>query len=293
MGTALSPPRATGLADLVVERRDIRFFNLTYSTVRIDVTVHNRGDAPSRPMPMRIECAPFGAFVQWSPLTTLTVPPIAPGTSTVVATEVEREPAGSYFDPPAAPLVATSAGDADRRRDAVPPRRSRLASQAMGQVLLQRLSPPGVIGKLPPDLHELLGRRSVHWMGNLNVHVDGKAVERHVARNLRVHAGLLNFAMFVVGNGRDSYSFEVRGDADWDVWLLKLPHAEPVADSGVGARRWIDIESPIAVHAYMHPGEAARVTSLDIAVLQRSSGREALVEFTLDPSAAGPGCYTL
>lgn len=78
-----------GGADLLVEREDIRFYNIAPDRLRIEVTVHNRGSAASRSEPMLLEAAPLGAFVPWRPLQRLQVPAIAAGESRVVSTEVE------------------------------------------------------------------------------------------------------------------------------------------------------------------------------------------------------------
>jgi hypothetical protein len=65
---------------------------------------------------------------------------------------------------------------------------------------------------------DMVGQEQPHWAGNINVFVGGKAVERHVAKALRVYPGRMNMAMFIVGSfGKaDAYSFELVGLApDW------------------------------------------------------------------------------
>src|SRR6266851_6519720 len=77
-------------AELLVERTDISFHDLAGDKVRIQVTVHNAGAHRSPPTPMRLESAPLGAFVPWQPLTRLLVPPLEPGESRELTTEVRR-----------------------------------------------------------------------------------------------------------------------------------------------------------------------------------------------------------
>ena len=51
----------------------------------------------------------------------------------------------------------------------------------------------------------------------------GKAVERHMARALRVYPGKTNAAMFFVGDRKDGYKFELSGDVeDWQAELVDM-----------------------------------------------------------------------
>lgn len=84
-----------GGADLRVEREDIEFYNVAPDRLRIEVTVHNRRDVPSRPETMRLQFAAFGAFVPWTPLQELRVPRIRAGGSRLVSTEVMIREDGS------------------------------------------------------------------------------------------------------------------------------------------------------------------------------------------------------
>jgi hypothetical protein len=77
-------------AELRVERTDVAFCDSDGDQVRIQITVHNAGDLYSRPTIMKVESAPFGAFVSWRPLTQLTVPALGPGESLELSTEVPR-----------------------------------------------------------------------------------------------------------------------------------------------------------------------------------------------------------
>jgi hypothetical protein len=43
----------------------------------------------------------------------------------------------------------------------------------------------------------------------------------------------------------------------------------------------------------LRPPKDAGAGAFAVHVTQRSTGQEAVVEFSLDPAAAGPGCYTV
>ena len=64
---------------LRVAREDITFFNRSRDLVQLEVTVHNRGEAVSRPAWMRVNAAPLGAFVDSKPVARLRVPGIPTG----------------------------------------------------------------------------------------------------------------------------------------------------------------------------------------------------------------------
>ena len=71
---------------LRIAREDIIFFNRSRDLVQLEVTVHNRGEAVSRPAWMRVNAAPLGAFVDSKPVARLRVPGIPPGGSALVST---------------------------------------------------------------------------------------------------------------------------------------------------------------------------------------------------------------
>jgi hypothetical protein len=43
----------------------------------------------------------------------------------------------------------------------------------------------------------------------------------------------------------------------------------------------------------VHPPKECSEDEAEVHVTQRSTGEVAIVEFSLDPNAAGPGCYTV
>jgi len=292
-GTDLSAP--TGLH---VERTGIDFWNVAPDRLRIEIEVANRGPIPSSPTSLRLESAPFGAFVPWRPLTTVRVPALAPGAVTRVGTTVRREP-----DP--APLLSRAAfagllqrglstaigGARERPRGPTGGAGASLGLLALLVAGRDRAIRP--ISGLAPDLLALVGSEGVHWAGNLNVHLGNRPVERHMARALRIEAGRLNLAMFMLGGGA-SYSLSFRGGhAEWALGLIDLPRSrwipyedEPLAlTAGAGA-------SAHSVLVAFRPPELATTGSLEVHVQRRPGGETAVVEFALDVNAQGPGCYT-
>jgi hypothetical protein len=57
--------------------------------------------------------------------------------------------------------------------------------------------------------------------------------------------------------------------------------------------RWIRSSEVRVVVLQLYPPQNARRGKIDIEVSQRSSGRKAVVEFSLDAAATGPGCFTI
>jgi hypothetical protein len=290
-------------ADLRVERTDIVFHDLTGDRLRIEVTVHNAGELPSRPEVMRIESAPFGAFVTWRPLTQLIVPALEPGESRELSIEVPRPrpvPLGDFSRvPPRRVLTTLSSPDQ-------PTRRPNTGIQALLGLMWQRRSTrsqtvrPATDTSLAPDLWDLLGQDQPHWAGNINVFVGNRPVERHLAKALRVHPGLTNLAMFVVGNPRrhDAFAFELTGlDAAWKAALYDVTNGKSLAIGPSGAcieeRQWVESNDGLLVILATRPPSNCSVGNLEVHVTRRADQKAAIVEFNLNPTAQGPGCYTL
>jgi len=264
--------RSTG-AGLFVRRKDIHFQTESDGTVGIEITVRNEADDESAETRARIFAAPLGAFVSWRPVGEVPVPPIpAGGRVTVrVRAHVSRPPV------------------VGRLQD-VTPGRLLTASDLIDRGF-QR-------GPLPADPLQVLEHGSVHWAGNLNVFVNRTPVERHRAMALRIHPGRTNLALFFVGSGPDSYSFQLRGEGTaWgptlhDVvrvsWWRRMKLGRPLPTG-----EWVAIRSVQRVLLAVRPPVGCGRGSLDVLVRQRSTGRSALVEFCLDEAAEGPGCYTV
>jgi hypothetical protein len=279
-------------ARLLVQRTGIRFHNVAPERVSIEIEVENQGDAPSRPTTLRLESAPFGAFVRWSPLASLSVPAIAAGARATVQTIVRQprsQPVGR-FSGVVPPALLTAAGFPPDRREAPADRaRATLLSRITDAMGLRPRT-----AALPPDLHDLLDDPHPHWAGNLNVWIGNRPVERHMAPRLRIHAGRANLAAFCIGDRRDEYAFRMEApDQSWRFALI-----DPLASAGVPwtaepwlEPRWHRVSGLHYVFLVVRPPEACKRGAVLVHVTQRSSMKEAVVEFDLDPAAAGPGCY--
>jgi hypothetical protein len=278
MTGALLERSAPSTSPLTLARTDIIFANTSPECVAIEVTVFNLGPAPSAPQAAALLAAPFGAFVPWRPLAILPVPALRPGQSAVLKTTA-RQPRPAPLGPP----------------DRVPPRQVLTALGAAD-------NPPGP-GRpqrpLPADLMQLLGQGSPHWAGNLNVFVGGKAVERHLARALRVYPGRVNLALFVVGSGRDAYRFHLAGPgAAWGAALFDMTERRSLSldlsgCSPVSTDDWVEVDHMRLLFLALQPPAGCTRGELEVQVEQRSTGQQAVVEFSLDPAAAGPGCYVV
>jgi hypothetical protein len=283
MTTATLRSRGADLAQLLsagallVERKDVRFADFAPGRVGIDVTVRNAGGEPSAPTVAVIQAAPLGAFVPWRPLAVLPIPALGPGEDFVLRTEALR-PAPAPLGPP----------------DRVPPRRLLTALMTPDD------RPRAPMAPLPPDLAELLGHRNAYWAGNLNVFVGDRAVERHTALALRIYPGHANLAMFVVGSARpDAYRFHtVSAGDDWGARLYDMTDGRTLRldtkrQAPVEEERWVEAAGQRLFFLAMTPPGDCGAGSVEVHVTQRSTGQEAVVEFSLDPSASGPGCFVL
>jgi hypothetical protein len=157
-------------------------------------------------------------------------------------------------------------------------------------------------GALAADLVELLGHGNPHWAGNLNVFVGTHAVERHLARALRIYSGRTNLACFMVGSGRDAYSFRLAGrGAEWDAQLVdpmrsntpirRMFDADPT--DRVVEDHWIEVTSRHIMFLVIRAPASCDQGEVEVHVTQRSTGRTAVVEFSMDTHAAGPGCFVV
>ena len=245
-----------------LKRTDVHFRYDRNGVIDIAFTLVNHGSQPSPARRGVIEEAPFGAFVSWTPLTTFDVPSLNPGQSTRVHLRVPRTaPAGR--EPPDPPPTT---------------RVRRLLYAIYDHMRRSHAEEPGAPA----------------FAGNLNVHIGPESVERHLSGPLRVYAGRLNYAMFVVGEGTDtdSYRFELRGEAEyWDAFLC-----DEILLQGCGTEleqgRWYP-GTTRHVFLGVHPPAECRHGVLKVLVEQRSTGRVAVVEFDLDPRSMEAGCYTV
>jgi hypothetical protein len=298
----LNVVHSRGEAELHLERTEIRFHDVDENRVRIELTVHNNGAHRSPPTLIRIESAPFGAFVPWTPLTQIRVPALEPGESRELSTEASRAhpaPLGDFNRVPPRRLLTAVASD-----DQPSPVGGGVV--AFIELLRRRQAPrvasTGAAGKgfLAPDLWEWVGREQTHWAGNINVFVNRQPVERHMAKALRVYPGRTNMAMFIVGPPRrpDAFAFELRGlETDWKACLYDVTSNRTLvvdsADAPIEEERWVETNGALMVVLATRPPADCSTGNLQVHVTQRSSQKAAVVEFDLDPKAQGPGCYAM
>ncbi|HVL14933.1 MAG TPA: hypothetical protein VM529_20350 [Gemmata sp.] len=269
---------------LSVVREDIVFSTTRPGLLRVEVRVSNCGPRATPATAALLQSAPLGAFVPWQPLDLLAVPALSPGESAVVTGEYRYEAPEALGSidklPPNRALVALGLGEPGRER-------RRWRTPALPNV--------GVAPKVAADLLAMLGQGSAHWAGNLNLFFPGVDVERHVAQALRVHPGRVNLAAFIVGSA-DEYQFGFSGNAtEWKARLydasLDRPIAEGVRNPAIREDAWERTMGFLLLS--VEPPADAEAGAVNVHVRQRSSNREAVVEFTMDSRAAGPGCYAL
>jgi hypothetical protein len=292
--------RSASEAELRVERTEISFHDLGEDRVRIKVTVHNDGPDRSRPTLMRLESAPFGAFVPWRPLTQMMVPSLEPGESRELVTEVVRPrplPLGDFNRvPPKRLLTALSTPDQPS-----PPNTGVMALLDLMRRGQTGRSSDGVVSgqaSLAPDLWDLLNRGQPHWAGNINVFVGRQAVERHMAKALRVYAGRTNLAMFIVGSPgrRDAFTFELVGlSSDWHAALYDMTNHKNLlsytSNERIHETQWVETSGGLMVMVAIQPPADCPAGNLEVHVTRRGCDKSAIVEFDLDPKAQGAGCY--
>ncbi|MGE3806508.1 MAG: hypothetical protein AB7K24_17725 [Gemmataceae bacterium] len=272
------------LPTLHVERTSIVFADRAPGLVHIEIEIENIGDETTRPAEAVISAAPLGAFVDWQPLALLPVPAMRPGQTHILRTEALR-PAPAPLGPPdriAPRQLLTALGAEDQRPRKQPQREAKKQP-----------------GTLPFDLFELCGHTNPHWAGNLNVFIGAAPVERHVARALRVYPGCLNTAFFIVGSGPDDYAFELSGTGtDWQAALYSMDgqntlRVDPARQTPIAENDWVHIEKEECLVLALVPPAACTTGSVDVEVTKRSTDERAIVEFTLDASASGPGCFVV
>jgi hypothetical protein len=214
----------------------------------------------------------------------VTVPSIEPGRSAVVRKEYAVPPppvvGGMDKVPPDRLLVALGLGEPGRDR------RSRRERRAAARA-----------GTPAPDVMAMVGLGGLYWAGNLNLFFPRRDVERHGAFGLRIYPGCINMAMFIVGTGTaDRYRFEFSGEGTaWNPRIYGSHDGLPICYSAQKANamkegEWYQPSTCVFTLVVQPPARAER-GAVNVHVCQESSGREAVVEFTMDARAAGPGCY--
>jgi hypothetical protein len=108
---------------------------------------------------------------------------------------------------------------------------------------------------------------------------------------------MLNWTVFMVGWGSNSeaYSFRIHGDGKtWESRLFGVPLSarsmnETSGGTVIREGRWVEASAVRFVRLQFRPPESSRRGTIEVEVTQRSSGIKAVVEFSLDSEAAGPG----
>jgi hypothetical protein len=304
MTTALLERRAAlprKVPELTVCREEIVFYNVAPGRVRLSVNVANVGPLRSTPTVMRIQAAPLGAFVPWNDLTAIVVPSIGPAGSAEVTAEFSapQTAPGQFGSVPPDKLWTTVADDDEPEpgpgQGSFPARTLvNLLQRALGRRPRQQRPL-----ELPNDPMQVLSGPNPHWAGNINVLLGQQAVERHLAQALRIYPGRTNLAMFIVGDRSDRYQFDFQGSgAAWDPALFNFTARQVVADAAnpkysIPTGEWIAIGRCQMIMLAVRPPRDCDSGSLMVHVRQRSTHREAIVEFSMDPHAAGAGCYTV
>ncbi|HEV2319582.1 MAG TPA: hypothetical protein VGV18_07520 [Verrucomicrobiae bacterium] len=291
------------VAGLIVDPADILFDDLSRDTVIVRVRIRNESERRSARTQVRLESAPFGAFVPSRPLATLPVPVLEPGESRELSVAAGRPHPISFGGldrvPPTTALSALgeTAGE--------PPRQSATGLAALLNLFRGRpASRPGrntprtAQPMLPADLWELFGREQPHWAGNVNVFVGDRAVERHIAKALRIYSGRTNLAMFIVGGAGkpDAYAFSLAGlPMDWSAALHDLTNAQTLvvqaSDKPIREKQWVQTAGMMLVMLAVRPPIICEDGKLQVHVTRQSCQKTAVVEFDLSPTAQGPGCY--
>lgn len=275
---------------LALTREGINFKTVG-NEVRIFITVTNRSRRPAPPASLKLETAPLGAFVDWTPLREIPVPYLKPGESVTLETQAPRprpQTLGGFSDVPPGKIL-TALDDDDRRR------RGKFAWEQTVSQLRDRPGRRLKRGDLAPDIMEMLGHPNTHWAGNLNVFIGETSVERHRALELRVYPRRTNLVMFVLGSGCDAYSFDVDGQEHWldGLYNMLAPAAQFADQKWIPLRKWVEFDRCSLILMAIIPPQGCGDGTLTVNVTQRSTGRTAKVEFGLSETATGPGCYAL
>jgi hypothetical protein len=281
-GAAIHAPPREFAGQLIVRRQDIGFADTSPGRVEISFGVTNTGPRRSRGTLALVQAAPLGAFVNWRPVAAAAVPALEPGESAVVRAEVERaipKPLGPPDRLPPARLLTALDSDDDKPRSG--------AQSPFGRPML------------PPNPFDLLIGPNTHWAGNLNVFIGRQAVERHMTKSLRIVPERTNVVMFVVGCGPDSYRFDLVGVASsWNAMIID-PTRAPSLSLGLSDGRaiepgsWVSLSQRALLFLVLRPPANCCQINVEAHVTQLSTQKSAVVEFSFDPKAAGPGCYVV
>lgn len=127
------------------------------------------------------------------------------------------------------------------------------------------------------------------FAGNFDVFVrPGVEAERHCGFVVRCVPGATNLAEFMVGHRPDAYRFDLESDAqEWPVTIIESSGKDLVWGE------WRSLARTTRHLASFMPPAGAEEGGLAIGVTERSSGRRAVVEFSLSTRAEAPRCLEI
>jgi hypothetical protein len=139
----------------------------------------------------------------------------------------------------------------------------------------------------------LLGRECPHWAGNIDVMIGLEAVERHMARALRIYPGRANLAMFMLGGGAQRYSMRIESDMPGGHMLYDGYRGKSLVEAdGTYLLETASVEQHMIIYA-CRPPEMYERGSVDVHIQRQPGGDTAVVEFSLAVDALGTGCYAV
>ncbi len=278
-------------ARLIVRRQDIQFIDIGPGRVQIMITVTNAGPSRSQRTPALIQAAALGAFVHWRPLAVLPVPALEAGESALLRTEAQRvilDPLGSIDRlPPGRLLTALGFDEEEPRTGGIRGGLSGTPPTASGA--LATSEPPGPAHR--PE-HSLGGEHQRLRRGKGRRAAPGQGIA-HLPR------ARTNVAMFIVGGGPDSYRFDLPGlGPDWDVAIVDPMKAGSLSQgmsdgTPIEPGSWHALCSHSLLFLVLRPPANCREGGVEVHVTQQSTRKTAVVEFSFDPRAVGPGCYVV
>ena len=244
--------------------------------LEVAMDFQNPGRSFSESVTARIDIAPFGAFVPGELLATAAVPSLPPGGRWTFRTAIASGDLPGW------------AGERTLPRGL--PRPLRWEGPSVDPALQNRQSAIWSWKSLPADdrggLRRFFDLRhaikpGAHFIGNLNVFVTERPVERHMARAVKLKPGHPNVAMFCVGNRLPAeYRFQPAVcEAGWHMDLMPYAWDRQVQ---------IAFETALLI---IVPPEKAESGKAAVRVERVSTRESALVEFELEVGASGSKCY--
>jgi hypothetical protein len=84
---------------------------------------------------------------------------------------------------------------------------------------------------------------------------------------------------------------------DWKAALYDVANAKTLvvgaSDFPIAERQWVEGAGAMMIMLAVRPPVICEEGNVQVQVTRRSSEKTAVVEFNLDPTAQGPGCYSV